>query len=162
MDNQEIARIKQKTSAYMVKCFYHDFMPMLDQIKTDVAALHVGKQDKTLLNNINRQLKDAESLLRQLMTISVKRPIDDAICGIKDTLVIGSLISTFPYTMRGPIAIISDNGQYIRCPAWGMDKVILKFDKDYVYVRSNSAGKVDLYDKEGVKVKEVGEDEIKW
>ena len=34
-------------------------------------------------------------------------------------------------------------------------------DKNFVYVKSDTAGKVDLFNKEGVKVKEINEDELK-
>ncbi len=79
---------------------------------------------------------------------------------IKDMLVPGK-ITTFPYKMTGPIAIASRNGHYLRCPAWGTDKTIIKYDENYVYVKSDIVGKIDLFDKEGVKVKEINEDELK-
>lgn len=72
---------------------------------------------------------------------------------------IGSKITTFPYKMEGMIAIASHNGHYMRCPAWGPGKTIIKFDENYVYVKSDTAGKIDLFDKEGVKVKEICEEE---
>lgn len=71
---------------------------------------------------------------------------------------IDSKITTFPYKMKGMIAIASSNGHYLRCPAWGCGKTIIKYDENYVYVKSDTAGKIDLFDKEGVKVKEISED----
>ena len=79
---------------------------------------------------------------------------------IKDMDVIGSKITTFPYKMKGMIAIASNNGNYMRCPAWGIGKTIIKYDENYVYVKSDTDGKIDLFDKEGVKVKEIEENEI--
>lgn len=80
---------------------------------------------------------------------------------IKDLLDTSPKITTFPYKMKGPIGIASKNGHYMRCPAWGTDKTIIKYDENYVYVKSDIAGKIDLFDKEGVKVKEINEDKLK-
>ena len=57
----------------MARAFYHDFMPMVQQIKNDVAALHIDEQDKETLDRINEQLRQVESSLRQLMTITTKK-----------------------------------------------------------------------------------------
>lgn len=80
---------------------------------------------------------------------------------IKDLLDTSPKITTFPYKMIGPIAIASRNGHYLRCPAWGTDKTIIKYDENYVYVKSDIVGKIDLFDKEGVKVKEINDGELK-
>lgn len=80
---------------------------------------------------------------------------------IKDLFVIGSKITTFPYTLKGPIAIVSKNGKHIRCPAWGWEKTIVKVDKQYVYVQSDILGRIDVFDAEGVKVKEINAEELK-
>ena len=69
-------------------------------------------------------------------------------------------ITTFPYTLRGPIAIISNYGRYMRCPAWGEGKTIINFDAKYVYVHSDTAGKIDLFDKEGVKITQISEEKL--
>ena len=156
----EISKAKIGTMSSIVKGFYHDFMPMVQQIKDDVAALHINEQDKETLGRINEQLRQAESLLRQLKTISAKRTREQTINTLKDMFVPGE-ITTFPYTLQGPIAIVSDTGNYVRCPAWGAGKTIIKFDKNFVYMKSDTAGKVDLFNKEGVKVKEINEDELK-
>ena len=156
----EISKAKIGTMSSIVKAFYHDFMPMIEQIKTDVATLHISEQDKETLGRINEQLRQAESLLRQLKTISAKRTKEQTINALKDMFVPGE-ITTFPYTLQGPIAIVSDNGNYVRCPAWGTGKTIIKFDKNFVYMRSDTAGKVDLFNSEGVKVMEIDEEKIK-
>ena len=156
----EISKTKIGTMSSIVKAFYHDFMPMIEQIKTDVAALHISEQDKETLGRINEQLRQAERLLRQLKTISAKRMREQTINTLKDMFVPGE-ITIFPYTLQGPIAIVSDNGNYVRCPAWGAGKTIIKFDKNFVYVRSDTAGKVDLFNAEGIKVMEIDEEKIK-
>ena len=156
----EISKTKIGTMSSIVKAFYHDFMPMIEQIKTDVSALHISEQDKETLGRINEQLRQAESLLRQLKTISAKRTRKQTINTLKDMFVPGE-ITIFPYTLQGPIAIVSDNGNYVRCPAWGAGKTIIKFDKNFVYMKSDTAGKVDLFNSEGIKVMEIDEEKIK-
>lgn len=156
----EISKAKIGTMSSIVKAFYHDFMPMIEQIKTDVATLTISEQDKETLGQINEQLRQAESLLRQLKTISAKRTREQTINTLKDMFVPGE-ITTFPYTLQGPIAIVSDNGNYVRCPAWGTGKTIIKFDKNFVYMKSDTAGKVDLFNSEGIKVMEIDEEKIK-
>ncbi len=74
---------------------------------------------------------------------------------LKDMSVIGSKITTCPYTLKGPIAIVWNGGKNVRCPAWGTGREILKFDKINIYVKSDNAGKVDVFDEMGVKVKEI-------
>ena len=69
----DIYKVKMEAMTSLVKGFYHDFMPMVQQIKDDVAALHINEQDKETLGRINEQLRQAESLLRQLMTITTKK-----------------------------------------------------------------------------------------
>lgn len=156
----KISKAKIGTMSSIVKAFYHDFMPMIEQIKTDVATLHISEQDKVTLGRINEQLRQAESLLRQLKTISAKRTREQTINTLKDMFVPGE-ITTFPYTLQGPIAIVSDNRNYVRCPAWGAGKTIIKFDKNFVYMKSDTAGNVDLFNSEGIKVMEINEEKIK-
>ena len=74
---------------------------------------------------------------------------------LKDMSVIGSKITTCPYTLKGPIAIVRTGGKNVRCPAWGTGREILKFDKINIYVKSDNTGKVDVFDEMGVKVKEI-------
>ena len=153
-------KVKMEAMTSLVKGFYHDFMPMVQQIKDDISALHISEQDKETLSRINEQLRQAESLLRQLKTISAKRTREQTINTLKDMFVPGE-ITAFPYTLQGPIAIVSDNGNYVRCPAWGAGKTIIKFDKNFVYMKSDTAGKVDLFNSEGIKVMEIDEEKIK-
>ena len=69
----EMCKAKKEAMTTLVRGFYHDFMPMVRQIKDDVSALHIGEQDKEALDRINEQLRQAESLLRQLMTITTPK-----------------------------------------------------------------------------------------
>lgn len=74
---------------------------------------------------------------------------------LKDMSVIGSKITTCPYTLKGPIAIVRNGGKNVRCPAWGTGREIIKFDKEHIYVKSDIVGMVDIFDEMGVKVKEI-------
>lgn len=74
---------------------------------------------------------------------------------LKDMSVIGSKITTCPYTLKGPIAIVRNGEKNVRCPAWGTGREVIKFDKEYIYVKSNIVGMVDIFDEMGVKVKEI-------
>lgn len=74
---------------------------------------------------------------------------------LKDMSVIGSKITTCPYTLKGPIAIVQNGGKNVRCPAWGTGREIIKFDKEHIYVKSDIVGMVDIFDEMGVKVKEI-------
>lgn len=74
---------------------------------------------------------------------------------LKDMSVIGSKITTCPYTLKGPIAIVRNGGKNVRCPAWGTGREIIKFDKEHIYVKSDIVSMVDIFDEMGVKVKEI-------
>ena len=79
---------------------------------------------------------------------------------IRDLDAPGKPIDKFPHTLGGMIAIVY-NGRNIRCPAWGVGKTIVKVDKDYVYVQSDTEGKIDLFNEHGDKVKQIGTEELK-
>ena len=70
MANDEIAKAKIEATAMMCKSFYTDFMPMIQQIKSNVESIKITEQNTDALNNINEQLKNAESLLKQLKKFS--------------------------------------------------------------------------------------------
>lgn len=74
---------------------------------------------------------------------------------LKDMSVIGSKITTCPCTLKGPIAIVQNGEKNVRCPAWGTGRKVIKFDKEFIYVKSDNADKVDVFDEMGVKVKEI-------
>ena len=123
----------------LIKSFYTDFMPMIEQIKTYVAALNISEQDKDIFNRINEQLQSAESLLKQLQTISTRNPNTDMIKTILDGLKDGSLKQRLGNRTG---------------------RLVIKTDKDYIYVLSDTEGKVDLLDKNMVKVKEISIEEL--
>ncbi len=123
----------------LIKAFYHDFMPMIEQIKTYVAALNISDQDKDIFNRINEQLQSAESLLKQLQTISTRNPNTDMTKTILDGLKDGSLKQRLGNRTG---------------------RLVIKTDKDYIYVLSDTEGKVDLLDKNMVKVKEISIEEL--
>lgn len=123
----------------LIKAFYHDFMPMIEQIKTYVAALNISEQDKDIFNRINEQLQSAESLLKQLQTISTRNPNTDMTKTILDGLKDGSLKQRLGNRTG---------------------RLVIKTDKDYIYVLSDTEGKVDLLDKNMVKVKEISIEEL--
>lgn len=70
MANDEIAKAKIETTAMMCKSFYTDFMPMIQQIKSNVESLKITEQNTNALNNINEQLKHADGLLKQIKKFS--------------------------------------------------------------------------------------------
>ncbi len=70
MADNTVSKAKKESAALMAESFYTDFMPMVQQIKKDVATLNIAESDKNTVNRINDQLTKAESLLMQLKTIS--------------------------------------------------------------------------------------------
>ena len=64
---------------------------------------------------------------------------------LKDMSVIGSKITTCPYTLKGPIAIVRNGGKNVRCPAWGTGREIIKFDKEHIYVKIAKIHVYNLY-----------------
>ena len=71
-------------------------------------------------------------------------------------------IENFPYISKGPIAIITENGKKARCPAWGAGKEIIKFDRNYIYVKSDNINKIDVFDEMGIKVKEIKVEDLRY
>lgn len=49
----------------------------------------------------------------------------------------------------------------MRCPAWGIGREVIKFDKEFIYVKSDTAGMVDVFDEMGVKVREINIEDLK-
>ena len=139
MANDEIAKAKIEATAMMCKSFYTDFMPMIQQIKSNVESLKITEQNTDALNNICEQLEIAESLLKQLAKLSNRDSNTNKTKAILDAIKDGSL-------KHQP----KEKGQYL-----------IKVDKDYIYVLSDTKGKIDLYDRKAVKIKEINEDELK-
>jgi len=69
-------------------------------------------------------------------------------------------ITEFPHKLEGMLGIFHHNKRFMRCPSWGRDKTILGCDENYVYVQSDIVGKVDVFDEEGVKVKEINVEDL--
>ena len=138
MANDEIAKAKIEATAMMCKSFYTDFMPMIQQIKSDVESLKITEQNTDTLNNICEQLERAESLLKQLAKLSNRDSNTNKTKAILDAIKDGSL-------KHQP----KEKGQYL-----------IKVDEDYIYVLSETEGKIDLLDNNRVKVKEIDIEEL--
>lgn len=138
MANGEIAKAKIETTAMMCKSFYTDFMPMIQQIKSNVESLKINEQNTDALNNIYEQLERAESLLKQLSKLSNRDSNANKTKAILEAIKDGSL-------KHQP----KEKGQYL-----------IKVDKDYIYVLSETEGKIDLLDNNWVKVKEINIEEL--
>lgn len=138
MANYEIAKAKIEATAMMCKSFYTDFMPMIQQIKSNVESLKITEQNTDALNNICKQLERAESLLKQLSKLSNRNSNANKTKAILDVIKDGSL-------KHQP----KEKGQYL-----------IKVDEDYIYVLSETEGKIDLLDNNWVKVKEIDIEEL--
>lgn len=138
MANDEIAKAKIEATAMMCKSFYTDFMPMIQQIKSNVESLKITEQNTDALNNICEQLERAESLLKQLSKLSNRNSNANKTKAILDAIKDGSL-------KHQP----KEKGQYL-----------IKVDEDYIYVLSETEGKIDLLDNKWVKVKEIDIEEL--
>ena len=138
MANDEIAKAKIEATAMMCKSFYTDFMPMIQQIKSNVESLKITEQNTDALNNICEQLERAESLLKQLAKLSNRDSNTNKTKAILDAIKDGSL-------KHHP----KEKGQYL-----------IKVDKDYIYVLSETEGKIDLLDNNWNKIKEIDIEEL--
>ena len=138
MANGEIAKAKIETTAMMCKSFYTDFMPMIQQIKSNVESLKITEQNTDALNNIYEQLERAESLLKQLSKLSDRDSNANKTKAILEAIKDGSL-------KHQP----KEKGQYL-----------IKVDEDYIYVLSETEGKIDLLDNNWNKVKEIDIEEL--
>lgn len=138
MANDEIAKAKIETTAMMCKSFYTDFMPMIQQIKSNVESLKITEQNTDALNNICEQLERAENLLKQLSKLSNRDSNASQTKVILEAIKDGSL-------KHQP----KEKGQYL-----------IKVDEDYIYVLSETEGKIDLLDNNWVKVKEIDIEEL--
>ena len=138
MANDEIAKAKIEATAMMCKSFYTDFMPMIQQIKSNIESLKITEQNTDALNNICEQLERAESLLKQLAKLSNRDSNTNKTKAILDAIKDGSL-------KHQP----KEKGQYL-----------IKVDEDYIYVLSETEGKIDLLDNNWNKIKEIDIEEL--
>lgn len=138
MANDEIVKAKIEAIGMMCKSFYTDFMPMIQQIKSNVESLKITEQNTDALNNICEQLERADSLLKQLSKLSNRNSNANKTKAILDAIKDGSL-------KHQP----KEKGQYL-----------IKVDEDCIYVLSETEGKIDLLDNNLVKVKEIDIEEL--
>ena len=138
MANDEIAKAKIEATAMMCKSFYTDFMPMIQQIKSNIESLKITEQNTDALNNICEQLERAESLLKQLSKLSNRDSNANKTKAILEAIKDGSL-------KHQP----KEKGQYL-----------IKVDEDYIYVLSETEGKIDLLDNNWNKIKEIDIEEL--
>ena len=138
MANDAISKAKIEATAMMCKSFYTDFMPMIQQIKSNVESLKITEQNTDALNNICEQLERAESLLKQLSKLSNRDSNANKTKAILEAIKDGSL-------KHQP----KEKGQYL-----------IKVDEDYIYVLSETEGKIDLLDNNWNKVKEIDIEEL--
>lgn len=138
MANDEIVKAKIEAIGMMCKSFYTDFMPMIQQIKSNVESLKITEQNTDALNNICEQLERADSLLKQLSKLSNRNSNANKTKAILEAIKDGSL-------KHQP----KEKGQYR-----------IKVDEDCIYVLSETEGKIDLLDNNLVKVKEIDIEEL--
>lgn len=62
----DVFKAKLQVLADMQHSFYVDFMPLVQQIKKDIATLKIDKKDILTVNHINENLSKANSLLEFL------------------------------------------------------------------------------------------------
>ena len=70
MVKDEISKAKLESMVSINRAFYADLMPMIEQIKNEIAALNICEQDMNTVNHINEYFSKAESLLKQLKTVA--------------------------------------------------------------------------------------------
>ena len=73
MSDNAISKAKLETTALMCKSFYVDFMPILQKIQYNVSILNVFEEEKSrdyVINQINEQIDNAMSLLKQIKNFS--------------------------------------------------------------------------------------------
>lgn len=70
MVKDEISKAKLESMVSINRAFYADLMPMIEQIKNEIAALNICEQDMNTVNRINEYFSKAESLLKQLKTVA--------------------------------------------------------------------------------------------
>lgn len=70
MVKDEISKAKLESMVSINRAFYADLMPMIEQIKNEIAALNICEQDMNTVNRINEYFSKAESLLKQLKNVA--------------------------------------------------------------------------------------------
>lgn len=67
-----VNKIKITAMVDMSKSFYTDFLPIINQIKDNVSKLNVNENNKNIVDDINKNLSKAESILNTLNNVANK------------------------------------------------------------------------------------------
>ena len=70
MPDKNINQVRMKVTSSLYRAFYTDFMPIIQQIKSNVESLKISQQNIDILNNMYEQVERAEGLLKQLKTLA--------------------------------------------------------------------------------------------
>ena len=70
MPDKNINQMRMEVTSSLYRAFYTDFMPIIQQIKSNVESLKISQQNIDILNNMYEQVERAESLLKQLKTLA--------------------------------------------------------------------------------------------
>ena len=67
-----VNKIKIAAMVDMSKSFYTDFLPIISQIKDNVSKLTINENNKNIIDDINKNLSKAESILNTLNNVANK------------------------------------------------------------------------------------------
>ena len=67
-----VNKIKITAMVDMSKSFYTDFLPIISQIKDNVSKLNINENNKSIIDDINKNLSKAESILNTLNNVANK------------------------------------------------------------------------------------------
>lgn len=67
-----VNKIKITAMVDMSKSFYTDFLPIISQIKDNVSKLNINENNKNIVDDINKNLSKAESILNTLNNVANK------------------------------------------------------------------------------------------
>ncbi|MBE6462875.1 MAG: hypothetical protein E7005_03855 [Alphaproteobacteria bacterium] len=67
-----VNKIKITAMVDMSKSFYTDFLPIVSQIKDNVSKLNINENNKSIIDDINKNLSKAESILNTLNNVANK------------------------------------------------------------------------------------------
>ena len=67
-----VNKIKITAMVDMSKSFYTDFLPIISQIKDNVSKLTINENNKNIIDDINKNLSKAESILNTLNNVANK------------------------------------------------------------------------------------------
>lgn len=67
-----VNKIKITAMVDMSKSFYTDFLPIISQIKDNVSKLNINENNKSIIDDINKNLSKAKSILNTLNNVANK------------------------------------------------------------------------------------------